>query len=400
MDNDNMHSAKHSNIIGVIVRLVLVGVIVVAGVVIAKRLIDTAPKADKKASSEKSVPVLTTILKLENSCVTVSAMGTVIAAEKVIVKPRVSGDIVSLNPRFKDGAIIKAGNELVEIDPQDYILLVEDMKNKLIQADGDLRIEMGRQRVAKHELESLERDLNDTNYDLALRKPQLMQSQAAVALAKINLQKAELQLKRTKIRMPFDGVVIEKNVGLGSQVSPQTPIATVVRMDEFWIQAKVPIEDLQQFDIPSISGSNGADVIINYGANHTCKGKVIKLLHEVDTKGRMAKVLIEVKNPLELNYPLLLGAYVRVQIQGRKLTDIIKVPRSNIHNSNNIWIYDSHGILDILTVKPLWVDRDFAYIPDGDLAGKKLIVSDLSVPVKGMRILERNSTLKTKLGAE
>ena len=400
MTNTDAKKEHKSGVLGILIRLVLVVVIIGSGVVIAKKLISTAPQADKKTPPIKSIPVITKKMIRENSFINISAMGTVIAAEEVVIKPRISGDIVSLNPRFKEGALLKEKSQLVEIDSQDYQLLVKDRENLLIQAEANLKIEMGRQSVALHEMESLNRDINDSSYDLALRKPQLKQHLASLELAKNNLEKAKLELSRTKIKMPFNGVVLEKNVALGSQVSSQTPIARVVKTDEFWIKALVHVNDLQQFNIPSNDNIEGALVTITYGRNNKCTGKVVKLLRDVDARGRMAKVLISVKKPLELKSPLLLGQYVKVDISGHGLQNIIKIPRSVVHNNKQIWIYNNDETLEVFRITPMWIDRDFAYIKNNNLAGRKLIISDLSVTVTGMKVIERSKKNKTKLGVK
>lgn len=396
MSTEKKSEATKSSIIKVLISIALVCAISYAGVKCAEHLIETAPKAKKKVATEKVIPVLTRPLNTVDEAVIVSVMGTVQPADEVMIKPRVSGDVVSVNPHFTEGTVLKSGEQLIEIDPKDYQLLVEDRKNQLIQKEGDLKIEMGRQNVAQHEIKLLGKTVDAVGYELALRQPHLKQSLAAVALAKNNLEKAELELSRTKLKMPFDGVVLDKSVAVGSQVSSQVQVAHIVGVDTFWINALVPVEQLQWFDIPHITADKGAAVEVTYGNGYQCKGEVIKLLSEVDGKGRMARVLIAVEKPFELKYPLLLGAYVKVAIKGRTLDNVIKIPRANIHNDNELWLYDEPGNLAIKTVDILWRDKNFAVINSDTLTGRKLVVSDLSTPVNGMRIVERSESQQTE----
>jgi len=393
----SVNEKKEGSVVVVLISLGLVCAISAGGVKFAKHLIETAPKADKKVAAEKVIPVLTQALAAGEEKLTISVMGTVQPAEEVIIKPRVSGDVIVVNPDFTEGAVLGSGSPLIEVDPKDYQLVVEDRKNQLIHKESDLKIEMGRQNVAQHEIKLLGKTADAIGYELALRKPQLKQSLAAVALAKNNLEKAQLELSRTKVKMPFDGVVMDKNIALGSQVSSQIQVARVVGVDKFWINALVPVEQLQWFDIPRVNSARGASVDVTYGNDYHCKGEVIKLLSEVDGKGRMAKILIEVKKPYELKYPLLLGAYVKVNINGRTLKNVIKVPRANIHNDNELWLCES-GKLLIRKVDILWRDRDYAIIEGKELNTDTLVVSDLSTPVRGMRIADKNSTQVVEAG--
>ena len=391
-------STVGSNITTAVISLILVCAIAGGGFVVAKKLIETAPKAEISETGEKVIPVLTRTLESVDETITISVMGTVQPAEEVVIKPRVSGDVIVVSSQFIQGAVLKMGSPLIEIDPKDYQLIVEDRKNQLIQKEADLSIEMGRQSVAQHEISFLGKKESTVGYELALRQPHLKQSLAAVALAKNNLEKAELELSRTKVKMPFDGVILEKSIGLGSQVSPQVQVAHIVAVDTFWINSLVPVNQLQWFDIPRVNSAKGASVEVIYGNGYSCKGEVIKLLSEVDGKGRMAKVLIEVKKPFALKNPLLLGAYVKVVINGRTLNNVVKISRSNIHNNNELWLYEKTGLLTIKKVDIVWRDRDYSFVDAQELRGEKLVGSAISTPVHGMRIQDKTRSTLTSAG--
>jgi multidrug efflux pump subunit AcrA (membrane-fusion protein) len=104
----------------------------------------------------------------------------------------------------------------------------------------------------------------------------------------------------------------------------------------------------------------------------------------------MARVLLEVKDPLGLNLsekkhpPLLIGEYVRMEIEGRQLKNVFRIPRTALRDNAQIWLVSNGGKLEIRTVETLWRDEQSVLLTDGLQPGEQLIVSDLSKPVDGM----------------
>ncbi len=85
------------------------------------------------------------------------------------------------------------------------------------------------------------------------------------------------------------------------------------------------------------------------------RGTVIKLLGELGAEGRMARVLVEIKDPLGLNStgkkhsPLLIGEYVRMEIEGRQLKNVYRIPRTALRDNTRIWLVSNDGKLEIRT---------------------------------------------------
>jgi hypothetical protein len=106
----------------------------------------------------------------------------------------------------------------------------------------------------------------------------------------------------------------------------------------------------------------------------------------------MARVLVEVKDPLGLNQPkqhrppLLIGEYVRVTIQGRKLDKVFQIPRLALRDDSNVWIVGDNDTLEIRKVSPILRDADIVLLQNDLKSGERLIISDLAAPVAGMKI--------------
>jgi RND family efflux transporter MFP subunit len=225
-----------------------------------------------------------------------------------------------------------------------------------------------------------------------IKKPQLTAAKAMLIAEKADVEKAQLNLARTKITAPFNAMVRAKHLDIGSQVSGQDQLAELVGTDEYWIQASMPVDRLNWIMIPHNSGEPGSKVRIFYRTGIELTGTVIKLLGELEAEGRMARILVEIKDPLGLNVtekkrpPLLIGEYVRMEIEGRQLKNVYRIPRAALRDNTRIWLVSNDGKLEIRDVETLWRDAQTVLLTDGLQPGEQLIVSDLSKPVNGIQV--------------
>ena len=322
-------------------------ILIVVAVVGAISFIKTAPKAERKSPPKVAPLVETQHLKAADQTVVIRLTGTVTPSEDIVLRARVSGEIVEMSPDFIDGGRLDKGSVAVWIDPVDYELALSDAEATLEKARFDYKLELGRQGVAKREWELLKTsDASELEKELALRFPHLAASKAALEAAESSLEKARLNLARTQVRIPFDSVVLERRVNIGSQASPQDALARLAGTDAYWVLVSIPVDRLGWVDIP---GST-ARVISNSGAVR--EGTVIKLLADLEEKGRMARLLVEIADPLCIRpenagkKPLLIGEYVRVEISGRHLKQVYSIPRYALREDSSIWIA-SNDRLDI-----------------------------------------------------
>jgi RND family efflux transporter MFP subunit len=378
-------------IVGIVLPLVIIGL----GVFGAKYFLDTRPTPKKKPLVTMAPLVTVQPASFGREQVVIQAMGTVIPAQKTALSPQVSGRIVDLAAGFEPGGILARGTTVVKIDPRDFTLSVRQKHASLVQARAALALEQGQQDVARKEWELLRGDqgMDPEEAALALRTPQLEQARADVEQARLDLEQAELDLARTSVTAPFNGLVLEKNVDLGSQVSPQTTLATLVGTDVFWVETSIPTDRLAWLAVPrGGSGPGSLAHIRSSGRQQERTGRVIRVLGDIEAQGRMARVLVRVDDPLGLIQPnpsckpLLLGEYVHVDIEGRVLEDVVALSRDALRDGNRVWIATPEDTLDIRPVDVAWRDAHMVYLGGGIAAGEKIILSDISTPIQGMEV--------------
>ncbi len=388
--------------------LLLIVVIIVVGGGLSWLLLSTGPKTEPEEKESTARIVQTLALVPEDRSVWVSAFGSVVPFRKVEIRPQVSGQVIHQSDAMTAGGRVREGEELIRIDPQDYELALSEMKSNLEEARFEREVESGRQVIAQREWDELQSDLDseEVNRSLVLREPHLRRAEALMEKAANDIEVAELQLSRTVIAAPFNAMVVEESVEVGQLVGQNSVICELVGTDEFWIQVTLPISELKWIQFPE-NGAPGAEarVILDVGEGEPTewKGKVVRLLSDLDPLGRMARVVVSVEDPLgiygvsESELPLLLGSYVEVQIDAGKLQNTLRIPREALREGNIIWVVGDDGLLRIAEAEVLWLEKETVLIANSLANDEELIVSDLRVALPEMKVSAQPSTAYPEL---
>lgn len=367
-------------------------VIIAAGLAVAGHFLATKPKA-RRARPVRQTPLVEIMeARTESSRIVINAMGTVKPSRIITLESRVSGQVKEISDDFVPGGLFNKDDLILKIDPEDFELDVRKQKSQVSKAYANIQLEKGRKEVAENEvrlMKSISKNkIQDTS--LALRKPQMAQARAELNSAKVALEQAELDLKRTEIKAPFNCLVTERSVDSGSQVSAQEKLAELVGTDSFWIEASIHVDELHWIDIPVKNGDNGSPVTIKTPGGIERQGEVIRLLGDMNTQSRMARILISVEDPLNLktgrnSSRLLLGSYLSVSMQGRQVDNIIRLPRSAFRDGEQVWLL-KQGKLFMQPVGTVWRSEDYVFVDQGIKPGDKIVSTDLAAPVNGMEL--------------
>ncbi|MHC5138572.1 MAG: efflux RND transporter periplasmic adaptor subunit [Planctomycetota bacterium] len=314
------------------------------------------------------------------------------------VVPQVSGRVVRCHRQLVNGGFFKADEALVVIEQTDYTLAVESAAAAVAQAEVKVEQEKAEADVAHQEWENLHPDKQPDSI-LVFREPQIRNAQAQLSAAKARLAKAKLDLERTTITMPFDGRVVQTGIDEGQFITAGAPIATVYRTDV--VEIAVPLEDaeLEWFDLP-LDGNHSGDaagtpvgVFASFaGGEHSWQGRLVRTEGRIDPKSRMVHVVAQVTDPFKpvsSRPPLTPGMFVRVDIEGREVKDIYRLPRYAIRRGREVWIAAGTEEIKTLTVHPVEVvrmDKMFAYVAAGLNEGDLIITSALETVVNGMAV--------------
>jgi RND family efflux transporter MFP subunit len=390
-----------------IIQIVLTVVVLAIALLGAQMVITSAPKTEKRAAPPKpSRLVNTSVLKKEDVQVEVLGFGVVKPDQQTNLQARVSGVVKQLGQKFVPGTRVQKGEVLVVLDDTDYKLDLANANATLAQAKASLSAEMGNQAVAQSDLQALALTTTEAEKSLILRQPQLEAAKAAVASAQASVKRAELNLERTVIRAPFDGLIIGRDTSLGGQVSPTSVLGSMASSRAFWVNVAIPQADLQWISFPE-SGKKGSAVCVNDASSQSSechKGYVLSLQGFVQDNGRQAQVLVEIPaqgmNPQAV--PMLVSQYVEARIQGVTLPDVFKLNPRLVHE-DTVWI-NKQGTLEIRKVPIAFRSAEFVLIrsdlnvqtDSGIQEGEEIITSNLSAPIAGMAVRTADSKPKEK----
>jgi len=364
-------------------------VVLIAGAA-AAALIASSRKAPPRVDRPALGPLVEVIsTEVTDVPVTVTGHGEVVARVAVDIIPQVAGQVVRTHRSLVAGGFFKAGEVLVVIDPRDYDLAVERAQAAVARAKVTLEREQAEAEVAREEWDGLHPGEEPTG--LVIREPQIRQAEAEYAAADADLAVARLHLERTRISLPFDGVVVSESVDVGQFVGNGSRLATVYGTDVVEVRVPLDSRELAWFDVPMGLGKTGprAEVITNYGGqNVRWEGRLARMEAQVDQTSRMVHVVVEVADPYETSAdrpPLLPGSFVDVSIFGRTLSGVVPLPRHAMRDGNRVWVYED-GTLRIRDVEVLRADRQQSLIAEGLDGGDLVVVSSLDAVTDGMKV--------------
>ena len=350
----------------------------------------SSPKPKKGIELPKPTPVFYEVVTKKNITLKIFTNGEVKPLNEINLISQVSGQIVEAADEFVDGGIIKAGSPLVWIDDRDYKLAVISAESRVAQASKLLEREIAESELAKNDWEEL--GLGEAS-PLTLRIPQLKEAEAAEKAALADLEKAKLNLERTIVKLPFQGIIREKRTGVGQFVGAGSILATAFSTEEVLIALPLTDTELSYLGLPLAYEEEkpftGPKVkFLSSVSNKTFEweGRIVRTAGSIDPPTRLVYVYAEVINPYQQSPPLAIGMFVDAIIDGKTIKDGFLVPNSAINNNSNIYAIDKNDNLEIREIEVLGTENDYVIIKGEINEGERVVVSPLNNAKVGMSL--------------
>ena len=348
----------------------------------------SSPKPQKGIELPKPTPVFYEVVTKKNITLKILTNGEVKPLNEINLISQVSGQIVEAADEFVDGGIIKADSPLVWIDDRDYKLAVISAESRVAQASKLLEREIAESELAKNDWEEL--GLGEAS-PLTLRIPQLKEAEAAEKAALADLEKAKLNLERTIVKLPFQGIIREKRTGVGQFVGAGSVLATAFSTEEVLIALPLTDTELSYLGLPlayeEAKPFTGPKVnFLSSISNKTFEweGRIVRTAGSIDPPTRLVYVYAEVINPYQQSPPLAIGMFVDAIIEGKTIEDGFLVPNSAINNNANIYVIDKNDNLEIRDIEVLGTENDYVIIKGEIIEGERVVVSPLNNAKIGM----------------
>jgi membrane fusion protein (multidrug efflux system) len=263
---------------------------------------DAKAAAPASAAPKPGLPVKAERVKVADVQSDVTAVGTLLAADSVVIRPEIAGRVVGLH--FQEGQVVARGAKLVTLDPAEY-------RARVAGSSADARVQSQRYERAK--------ELLDQNF---ISKEALDVARGNMDRALAQQQQDEALLSKTIIVAPFSGIVGLRQISPGAYVRAGDDIVRLENVSSVKLDFRVPEAYLSKLK-PNQEVSVKTDAF----PNDTFKGRIFALEPGVDEKTRtvLARALI----PNQQN-KLRAGMFARVNVLLETRPDAILVPEEAI----------------------------------------------------------------------
>ncbi len=410
----------------------IIRVIIVLGIAtgVAMLLVSLKKEPEKKEIVKTPPSVKVIAVNPVSKTMTVEAYGTVKPRKLVNIALEVPGRIEYIHPSFIEGGMIKKGQVLVRLDQRSYKLDrqsgqvrirqamtdienlkqdIQNLKNDIELSEANLKLtqkELQRikaltenQFASKNSLDKAEQQylqakiaLQNIENRLSMTDTYMDQKNAALAMAQVDFNKADLALKKTQIRSNFNGFVLDKLAEVGEYINPGQSIGSIYQKDDLDVDVRIPLEQMKWIESFFENGKtpDAKVMIANLESEnpYVWDAKVARLKARIDEKTRTLPMTLEIKEPgskLKGIFDLKPGTFVKCDIIGETYKNIFVLPRYLLKHGDILFtVNDNH-----LKTKKVNVFRKFEeeiYINAGLNPGDKIVSSPLPGALEGMEL--------------
>ena len=340
---------------------------------------------------------------------------------------QVSGRIIKMHPRLRNGEIISAGELLFKVDPINYELVLEQLKAQLLEleiqhtnTDDLLTIEQRNFELANQEFQRLSQlsatgGVSQSSIDSAERI--MLNSRSSVQnlrnslsliptqqrVLKAKLAQAERDLDNSVVYAPFNLRIANLSMEREQYVTTGQKLFVGDGIDRSEVVAQVALSSISKLftshrSAPSsLQMSEGlaeyaeltSTVQVDMG-NESAEwsAEFVRFTDSVDSETRTIGVVVAIDKPYSkiipgVRPPLSKGMFVRLQLFGRIQPEQIIIPRTAVRGGE-VMLMDGEQRLQTSKVEILYRQGDINIVSSGVNEGDILVVSDLIPAVNGM----------------
>lgn len=399
------HASAHCTHLGTVVLLklpkqaIVVATIIGAAVIIAITLFALRPSPEQQEVASHKLLIDVAIAHKQSLTINVHSQGTVQPHTETSLVAEVSGQVMEVSRNFENGSLVEKGEILLHIDDRTYRAELKRAEAAVATAHSNLLQEKGRAAVAREDLKKYpRRHANEDSRALALRLPQLNEAKARLNSALADRRQAEINLERTKIRAPYRGMIKARQVDLGQFVATGSALGQIFSVDTAEVRLPVPSDRLAYLQLPDPrDDSTQADVILENDIGERWPAKLVRNEGILDERSRVLFVVAQIADPYRLDSdgkPLRNGSFVKADIQGRSIADLVAIPRHILRTGNQLWVVDENDTLRNRDIKALRTEGKLVYVYEGLESGDRICLSSVPSAISGTAV-KINTSLST-----
>ncbi|HSE87968.1 MAG TPA: efflux RND transporter periplasmic adaptor subunit [Candidatus Binatia bacterium] len=319
-----------------------------------------------KSEPPKPPPPEVEVVQVEQKDVPLSRewIGTLDGLVNAQIKPQVTGYL--LRQTYTDGAFVKKGQLLFEIDPRTFQAALDQAKGQLANAEAQLATARANQVKAQNDVSrytplAKEQAIPQQDLDNAIQANQAAQAQveaakAAVEAAKAKVASAQLDLGFTKVVSLIDGIAGIAQAQIGDLVSQSTLLTTVSTVDP--IKVYFPVSEREYLDYvkehpdtAKRAAQESFELILADGSVYPRKGSFSFADRQVDVKTGTLRLQAVFPNPGNVLRP---GQYARIRAITKTAKGALLVPQRAVteqQGSYQVAVVSSGNTVEIRPVK-------------------------------------------------
>lgn len=302
------------------------------------------PEGPRQMATEVGVVTL----QAERTVLTRELPGRTAAFRVADIRPQVNGLI--LKRAFEEGAVVRAGDLLYQIDPAQYQAAFDQAKASVAMAEANLPAVRSQEKRFK-ELVAC-RAVGQQDYDNALAA--LHQTEAQLEASKAALELAKINLSYTPIKAPISGRIGRSSVTEGAMVTAyqQVALATIQQLDPIYVDVPQSTAELLKLQKRMAEGglSSGGEAqnkvtIIREDGTAYSKAGTLEF-RDITVSPTTGSVILRITVP-NPEGELLPGMFVRAVITEGVIEKAILVPQSAVSRNPKgepyAWVVDKEG---------------------------------------------------------
>jgi multidrug efflux system membrane fusion protein len=367
---------------------------------------ENARKADMSArkgmKGPRSLPVVAATARSGDMPVYLQGLGTVTAFNSVIVKPRVDGQLISVN--FREGQEVQEGQLLAELDPRPFQVVLDQANGALAQAKGTLAKDEAALRDAQanyvrdQELfksQIIAQQQLDTQLATADQvRGSIEADKAAIEAAQATINSAKLNLVYTRITAPISGRIGLRQVDSGNIIhsTDANGLAVIAQLQPIAVLFTIPEDQLQPVLAKLRQGAKlRADAYGRDDATKLGEGTLLTVDNTIDPTTGTSKLKAVFPNTDHALFP---NQFVNVRLWLDTKRDAVIVPLVAIQRGPSgtfVYLVGDDNRVSVRAVKAGLTEGNEVAIDDGLKAGDVVVVDGAEKLAEGMSVTTRQS---------
>lgn len=344
-------------------------------------------KEDKNARVMPPQPVSTFTAKAEDIALSFSYPTELVSDLDVIIKPQVSGIVTE--QFFKPGDNVKKGQKLFLIEPDKFQASVNMAYGKALTARANY--ENAKKEFMRNKLLLEKKAISQKEYDNSLAN--FNSTRANLTSARAELNNTRIDLAYTEIKAPFDGMVGDALVNVGSYVNASsTELVRVTNLNPIYADFYISDTDKLKLNRNLQDGKWQLDnlkVKLKLGAD-AVEGNLTFIDSVIDAKSGSVKAKAAFDNQ---NGTLLPGMFANIESQGFVQKNGFKIPKiALLQNQEEVFVYTLvNGEVVKTPIHIIYQDNESIVVDKGLKENDKIITSGFKKIRPGAKVVEAGS---------